>query len=176
MAGGAVLEAAVQLPFAGASAGEVLGIPSAIALAIATATALLVGTVEGVIVAEAGALVFAVYVSHFHPGGIAALVVWPTLVLLAGLFSERVSQLRRRLEGQLAEANERLRALVDTGIGLGSALDLDTLLQFVVDAATTLTGAGGAALDLVDQRGARTTSLRSGLHPPEGEAALAVPI
>ncbi|MGZ4354045.1 MAG: GAF domain-containing sensor histidine kinase [Gaiellaceae bacterium] len=176
MAGGAVLEAAVQLPFAGASAGEVLGIPSAIALAVATATALLVGTVEGVVVAEAGALVFAAYVSHFHPGGIAALVVWPLLVLLAGLFSDRVSQLRRHLEGQLAEANERLRALVDTGIGLGSALDLDALLQLVVDAATTLTGAAGAALDVVDRRGAPTTSLRSGLHPPEGEGALAVPI
>lgn len=91
VATGAMLEVLVQLPFAGASAGEVLGIPSAIALAIATATALLVGTAEGVVVAEAGALVFAAFVSHFHPGGIAALVVWPTLVLLAGLFSDRVT-------------------------------------------------------------------------------------
>lgn len=147
---GAGLEALVQVPFAGTAATEVIGIPAAFALAIATAAALLVGTVEGVIVAEAGAAVFAVFVARLHAGGLAALAVWPLLVLLAGLFSDRVAQLRSDLEGRLAEANERLRALVDTGIGLGASLDLDTLLQLVVEAAHTLTGAHGAELTVVD--------------------------
>jgi signal transduction histidine kinase len=51
------------------------------------------------------------------------------------------------------QSRERLRALVEVGIALSSELSLDALLQRVVEAAATLTGAQYAALGVIDQTG-----------------------
>lgn len=179
---GIALELALLLPFAAASPSTTFGLPAAFALAVGTVAAVFVGPAEGVVVTLAAAAVFVTVVDHFRPGGLAALAVWPALVLAAGLFSRRVTHHRRRLETQVERANEQLRALVDTGIGLSSELDLDQLLQRLVEAAPALTGARYAALGLVDrQRGALTKFVTTGFDeataaqigdPPKGRGVL----
>jgi signal transduction histidine kinase len=52
-------------------------------------------------------------------------------------------------------AQERMRALVEAGIALSSELSLDVVLQRLVEAAATLTGAKYAALGVVDPTGTR---------------------
>src|SRR5581483_6815417 len=51
------------------------------------------------------------------------------------------------------EQGDRLHALVDAGIALGSAPSLDELLQRLVEAAASLTGARYAALGVIDRDG-----------------------
>lgn len=157
------LEAAVLVPFAFVPSGASRGVPSAIALAIATAAAVLVGTLEGTAVALAGAGIFTIAVAGDSPGGLATIAVWPALVLAAGLFATRVTRHRTLLEDRVERANEQLRALVDTGIGLNAELDLDQLLQQLVEAAPALTGARYAALGLVDRNGTLIKFLTTGL-------------
>ena len=48
---------------------------------------------------------------------------------------------------------DRLRVLVDAGIALSSELSLDSLLQRLVETAAELTGAGYAALGVIDKAG-----------------------
>ena len=47
----------------------------------------------------------------------------------------------------------RLRVLVDAGIALSSELSLDALLQRIVETAAEITGAGYAALGVIDKTG-----------------------
>jgi signal transduction histidine kinase len=49
--------------------------------------------------------------------------------------------------------SERLRALVDTGIAINSELSLDGVLERIVEAAATVTGARYAALGVIDPAG-----------------------
>ena len=51
------------------------------------------------------------------------------------------------------EQQERLRLLVEAGIGINSELSLDAVLQRLVEAAADLTGATYAALGVIDQTG-----------------------
>jgi signal transduction histidine kinase len=51
------------------------------------------------------------------------------------------------------EQRERLRALIDAGIALGSELSLDALLQRIAEIAAQLTGARYAALGVIDASG-----------------------
>jgi len=71
-------------------------------------------------------------------------------------------------------AIDRLRALVDAGIALTSELSLDSVLQRIVEAAATITGAKYAALGVIDRSGQRlerfvTTGLSSDEHARIGE-------
>jgi signal transduction histidine kinase len=52
-----------------------------------------------------------------------------------------------------ASGENRLRALVETGVGIASELSLEALLQRLVEAAAELTGARYAALGVIDQAG-----------------------
>jgi two-component system, NarL family, sensor histidine kinase DevS len=52
-------------------------------------------------------------------------------------------------------AQERLRALVESGIALSSELSLDAVLQKLVETAASLTGAKYAALGVIDASGTR---------------------
>ena len=52
-----------------------------------------------------------------------------------------------------AKGDERLRELLNAGIALNSELSLDALLQKVVEAAASLTGARYAALGVIDESG-----------------------
>src|SRR5512132_3483695 len=48
---------------------------------------------------------------------------------------------------------DRLRALADAAVAVSSELSLDVVLQRIVEAAATLTGARYAALGVIDRRG-----------------------
>lgn len=52
-----------------------------------------------------------------------------------------------------AQATERLRALVETGIAINSELSLDGVLERIVEAAARVTGAQYAALGVIDPSG-----------------------
>jgi GAF domain-containing protein len=52
-----------------------------------------------------------------------------------------------------APSENRLRALVETGVAITSELSLEALLQRLVNAAAELTGAGYAALGVIDSSG-----------------------
>src|SRR5919204_1790993 len=52
-----------------------------------------------------------------------------------------------------ARESERLRTLLDTGIGISSELSLDGVLQRIIAAAAGLTGARYAALGVIDRSG-----------------------
>lgn len=53
----------------------------------------------------------------------------------------------------MTSQHDRLRALIDAGIALGSELSLDGLLERIVNAAAELTGARYAALGVIDPSG-----------------------
>jgi signal transduction histidine kinase len=55
--------------------------------------------------------------------------------------------------GALSPSENRLRALVETGVAITSELSLDALLQRLVEAAAELTGAHYAALGVIDPSG-----------------------
>jgi transcriptional regulator with GAF, ATPase, and Fis domain len=55
--------------------------------------------------------------------------------------------------GAVSSNENRLRALVETGVAITSELSLDALLQRLVEAASELTGARYAALGVIDRSG-----------------------
>jgi signal transduction histidine kinase len=57
------------------------------------------------------------------------------------------------VSAQQQEISDRMRALVDAGIAITSELSLDSLLQRIAEAATSLTGAQYAALGVLDASG-----------------------
>ena len=79
-----------------------------------------------------------------------------------------------RENGQVPEVSEKLRALVDAGIALGSELSLDSLLQRVVETAAELTDARYGALGVIDPSGQTlerflTTGIDAETHAAIGE-------
>ena len=74
---------------------------------------------------------------------------------------------------QSARSSEtRLRALLETGIALTSELSLDSLLQRLVEAAATLTGARYAALGVIDEAGVALERFVTTGIDPETQAAI----
>jgi signal transduction histidine kinase len=70
------------------------------------------------------------------------------------------------MESPPVDQQERLRALVESGIALSSELSLDSLLQRLVEAAATLTGARYAALGVIDATGRQLERfLTTGIDP-----------
>jgi signal transduction histidine kinase len=69
----------------------------------------------------------------------------------------------------VAEAgDERLRSLIEAGIGVSSELSLDAVLQRIVEAAADITGARYAALGVIDRSRQRLERfVTSGLTPEE---------
>jgi signal transduction histidine kinase len=80
------------------------GVAAAVAAAIAGTVAVVCGPADGVLVAVAGATVFG-FADDWGPGELAALVVWPGIVLAAGLFARRI-ELQRTALRQLMTAQE----------------------------------------------------------------------
>src|SRR6266536_5288834 len=71
-----------------------------------------------------------------------------------------------------ARESDRLRTLLETGIAISSELSLDAVLQRIVEAAATLTGARYAALGVIDETGrALERFVTTGL-PPEAHQAI----
>lgn len=81
-----------------------VGVPAAVAAAIAGSVAVTFGPWDGAIVAFGGAVVFGL-VSGFSDGVVAALVVWPAIVVPVGLFGRRVAAQRIALS-QLVVSQE----------------------------------------------------------------------
>jgi len=52
-----------------------------------------------------------------------------------------------------APQSDRLRTLLETGIAISSELSLDAVLERIVQAAASLTGARYAALGVIDRAG-----------------------
>jgi signal transduction histidine kinase len=76
--------------------------------------------------------------------------------------------------GAVSSSENRLRALVETGVAITSELSLDALLQRLVEAASELTGARYAALGVIDRSGAGlerflTTGVDAETHAAIGE-------
>lgn len=102
-----------------------IGIPAAVAAAIGGTVAVVFGVADGVLVATAGAIVFAA-LGGWGAGELAAIGVWPLIVAAVGLFAHRVERYRVTLH-QLVDAHEDERRAL--------ALTLHD------DSAQTLTGA-----------------------------------
>jgi signal transduction histidine kinase len=76
--------------------------------------------------------------------------------------------------GAVSSNENRLRALVETGVAITSELSLDALLQRLVAAASELTGARYAALGVIDRSGSAlerflTTGIDAETHAAIGE-------
>jgi signal transduction histidine kinase len=76
--------------------------------------------------------------------------------------------------GAASSSENRLRALVETGVAITSELSLDALLQRLVEAASELTGARYAALGVIDPSGSElerflTTGIDAETHAAIGE-------
>jgi signal transduction histidine kinase len=76
--------------------------------------------------------------------------------------------------GVASSSENRLRALVETGVAITSELSLDALLQRLVEAASELTGARYAALGVIDPSGSElerflTTGIDAETHAAIGE-------
>jgi signal transduction histidine kinase len=70
------------------------------------------------------------------------------------------------------ELSNRLRALVAAGIAVSSELSLDAVLQRIVEAAATITGARYAALGVIDPSGEHLERFVTTGIPPEDHAAI----
>jgi signal transduction histidine kinase len=76
--------------------------------------------------------------------------------------------------GAVSSNENRLRALVETGVAITSELSLDALLQRLVEAASELTGARYAALGVIDRSGSElerflTTGIDAETHAAIGD-------
>ena len=76
--------------------------------------------------------------------------------------------------GAVSSNENRMRALVETGVAITSELSLDSLLQRLVEAASQLTGARYAALGVIDRGGSElerfvTTGIDAETHAAIGE-------
>ena len=97
-------EAAILAALGYADPSAVVGIPAAIVAAIAGSVAVALGPWDGAAVAFGGAVVFGI-MAGWGGDELAALVVWPAIVVPVGFFGRRVAEQRIAL-GQLVVAQE----------------------------------------------------------------------
>ncbi len=100
----AFLAEAVILSALGYAEAPMVGVPAAIVAAIAGSVAVALGPWDGAIVAFGGAIVFGI-VNGWSGDELAALVVWPAIVVPVGLFGRRVAEQRIAL-GQFVVSQE----------------------------------------------------------------------
>jgi two-component system, NarL family, sensor histidine kinase DevS len=74
--------------------------------------------------------------------------------------------------GAVSSNENRLRALVETGVAISSELSLDALLQRLVESASELTGARYAALGVIDRGGAELERFLTAGIDAETKAAI----
>ena len=132
-----LVEAAILVPLAYADPSAVVGIPAAVVAAIAGTVAVVFGPLEGALVAVVGAALFG-SVGGWGAGALAAVVVWPAIVVAAGLFARRVERQRQALAQLMtAQETERQRIAVELHDEKAQALTAALLgLKQVAQAAT----------------------------------------
>lgn len=99
-----VAEILLLVVLAVAPPSSIVGIPAAVTAAIAGTIAVVFGILDGVIVATAGALIFAA-LGGWEAGEIASIAVWPAIVAAVGLFARRIERHRIALR-ELVDAQE----------------------------------------------------------------------
>jgi signal transduction histidine kinase len=126
-----LVEVVLLLPLAFADPASVVGIPAAVAAGIGGTVAVVLGPFAGAVVAFAGAVVFAA-LGGWETGELAALVVWPAIVIAAGLFARRVERQRQAL-GQVVAAHEAERQRLALELHDGTAQMLAASLMALDD-------------------------------------------
>lgn len=140
-----LVEVALLVPLAFSNPASVVGIPAAVAAAIGGTVAVVFGPFEGVLVAFAGAVVFAA-LGGWGTGELAALVVWPAIVTAAGLFARRVERQRQAL-GQVVAAYEAERQRLALELHDGTAQMLAASLMALDERGRGTVGSPPSASD-----------------------------
>ena len=161
-------EAAVLAALGFADPSAVVGIPAAVAAAIAGSVAVAYGPWDGAIVAFGGAVVVGL-VGSWRTGELAALVVWPAIVVPVGFFGRRVAEQRVALR-QLVVAQELERQRLamelhdETAQSLVAALM--ALTRFETAESAEQAAARGAELrELIQETLGRVRELAVDLRP-----------
>lgn len=140
-----LVEAAILLPLAYADPSAVVGIPIAVAAAVAGTVAVVFGPLDGAFVAFVGAALFG-SVGGWGAGEVAALGVWPAIVVAAGLFARRVERQRQALAHVMTtQETERQRIALELHDEAAQALTAALLALRQVQRAATDNDAGAAA-------------------------------
>lgn len=140
-----LVEAVILLPLAAADPSAIVGIPAVIAATIAGTVAVVFGPLDGAVVAFVGAVLFGA-VGGWGAGEVAALVVWPGVVLAAGLFARRVEQQRTALaELMSTQEAERQRVALELHDETAQTLTGALLALNRMESAAATDGAGDAA-------------------------------
>lgn len=142
-----VVETALLLPMAFAKPSDVVGIPAAISAAIAGTVAVVFGPLDGALVAVVGAALFG-SASGWGAGEVAALIVWPAVVVAAGLFARRVER-QRRVLAQLVATQEDERQRIALELHDRTAQDLTAALLALGRVESAAKGDSGAAAQTI---------------------------
>lgn len=148
-----LVEVGILLPLAYAEPSAVVGMPAAVTAAIAGTVAVVFGPLDGALVALAGAAAFGP-VGGWGAGELAALVVWPAIVVAAGLVGRRVAQQRAAL-AELVAAHESERQRIASELH-------DETAQVLAAALLTLRQAEEAST--ADEAGAANEMARRLIH------------
>ncbi len=133
-----------------------VGIPAAVATAIAGTVAVVFGPWNGTFVALFGAIVF-VLVSDSGGADLAALGVWPVVVVAAGIFARRVGRERAAFR-HIVAAQELERQRLALELHDGTAQVLTAALLTLQRAESAATSAEAAALNAELRKLIRETS------------------
>lgn len=138
-----------------------IGIPAAVAAAIAGTVAVVFGPWNGAFVALVGAFVF-VLVGDSGAGELAALGVWPAVVVAAGIFARRVSRQRAAFRHIVAAQElERQRLALELHDGTAQTLTAALLMLQRVEAAATSAEAAAVNAELRELIREATESVRA---------------
>ena len=140
-----LVEAAILVALGRSDPAAVVGIPAAVAAAIAGTVAVVFGPWNGAFVALVGAIVF-VLVGDSGAGALAALAVWPAVVVAAGIFARRVNRQRAAFR-HIVAAQELERQRLALELHDGTAQKLAAALLTLQRAEAAATSAEAAAVN-----------------------------
>lgn len=163
-----LVEATILAALGYADSATIVGIPAAVVAAVAGSVAVAIGPWDGALVALGGAVVFGL-MGGWGGDELAALVVWPAIVVPVGFFGRRVAEQRVAL-GQLLAAQEleRQRLAVELHDETAQSLAAALLALSRIETAATAEQAAvtGAELrHLIQETLARVRDLAVELRP-----------